>query len=75
MITLDDLKTVRENLPTNHLNTLYERLNRKWSKSLIEKVLRGDRNNDDVIMAALDLAEETRCKKIALKERINTIAS
>jgi len=73
MITQEELKQVRDNLPTNYLATLHEKLALKWSKSLIEKVLRGDRNNDDIIMAAIELAEETRSKKIALKERINTL--
>ena len=75
MITHEELLKVKENLPQNHLSILYDRMNGRWSKSFIGKVLRGERNNDDIIFAALELAEETLCKKIALKERINTIAS
>ncbi|MBE0663785.1 MAG: hypothetical protein IH597_15120 [Bacteroidales bacterium] len=73
MITQDELIKIRENLPSNHLKTLFETLKGQWSKSLIEKVLRGDRNNDEILDAAIELAHINQCKKIALQERINTL--
>jgi uncharacterized protein YaaW (UPF0174 family) len=73
MISQEDLQKIKENLPSSYVNTLYEKLDGRKSRSLIEKVLRGDRNNDDIIEAAVELAHETQLKKAALKERINTL--
>ena len=73
MITQNELVKIRENLPSNHLKTLFETLDGKFSISLIEKVLRGDRSNDHILEAAIELAHQNQCKKIALQERINTL--
>jgi hypothetical protein len=73
MITQDELIKIRENLPKNHLKALYNMLNGKWSKSLIEKVIRGERNNEEILEAAVELAHHNQCKIIALQERINTL--
>ena len=73
MISQDELIKIRENLPSNHLKTLFETLKGQWSKSHIEKVLRGERSNDQILEAAVELAHQNQCKKIALQERINTL--
>ena len=73
MITQDELLKLRENLPKNHLSTIHSRLNGKFSKSLIEKVLRGTRNNDIIIEYAIELAHQDKIKKAALQERIHSL--
>lgn len=73
MISQKDLLKIRGNLPKAYAKTLEKRLKGQYSKSLIEKVVYGKRDNEDIIEAAIELAQETQNKKAALLERINTL--
>ncbi len=73
MITTEKLKMIKENLPQYHLKRLFQNLNGKYSISLIEKVLNGKRNNEEVLEAAVELAHQHQARKTALQERIASI--
>lgn len=73
MISPEQIIMIKNYMPTNHLQLLYEKLNKKWSVSMIGKVLRGKRSNNEILEAAIELAHQEQCKKIALQERINKL--
>lgn len=77
MISKEDILKIKEALPHNYIAIIKEKLNNEYSDSYISQVLRSanGKYNDVIIEAALLLAEETICKKIALKERIETLQS
>lgn len=70
-------ENLRKNLPNDYIKRIYERMNKKYSWSMIQKTLYGERNNDEIIEAAIQLAEETKAekiqKKLDLENRINAI--
>jgi len=66
-----DLKKLRKRLPRSWAKLIAEKLN--LSPIYVFKVLSGDRNNDTVILAAIDLAEESKEEKEKMRERIHSL--
>jgi hypothetical protein len=59
-------------MPRGWAVELWKRLNR-YSLASIRAVLRGDFNNDEIIDAAIALAEEYQNELTARKEKINSL--
>lgn len=68
-----ELDKLKNKLPKNKYRMmLWKRLS-NVSLEDIDKVLRGDSNNDDILKAAIELAEEYQIKKKMTKEKINSL--
>lgn len=67
-----ELDKLRSKLPSHYDDILWKRLN-KYSTHTIKAVLRGNFNNDLIIAAAIQLAEEYQASQKELKEKINSL--
>jgi hypothetical protein len=67
-----ELDKLKKKLPKRFRMILWTRLN-KYSLSSIDAVLRGDRNNDEIIDAAINLAEEHQNELKSRLEKINSL--
>jgi len=68
MITTEELSKLRASLPVHHLKILSERT--KYSTVYIWQVLNNERQNQDIIDAAISLAKETKERREAAKNDI-----
>jgi hypothetical protein len=59
-----DLEKLKNALPTNYIDTLSERT--EFSRSYVCQVINGERNNLEIIDAAIELAKE---EKVIREER------
>lgn len=71
-MTTRDLDKLKSKLPKKYRIELWKRLP-KMSLSAIDKVLRGDYHNEEIISAAIQMAEEYQNSQKNLKEKINSL--
>jgi hypothetical protein len=71
-LTNNDLERLKEKLPPKYLMELTRRLS-NHSISAIRSVLRGDYFNNEIIDAAIELAEEHQNGIKARKEKISNL--
>jgi hypothetical protein len=71
-MTTRDLDKLKSRLPKRYRIILWKKLN-NVSISAIDKVLRGDYENDLILNAAILLAEEYQADQKELKEKINSL--
>jgi hypothetical protein len=71
-MTTRDLDKLKSKLPKRYRIILWKKLN-TVSISAIDKVLRGDYENDLILNAAILLAEEYQASQKELKEKINSL--
>jgi hypothetical protein len=64
------LKKLRKSLPVGYARILKERMNNKFSLSMIIRVINGERNNLSILNAAIELAEEYKNEQLERKEKI-----
>ncbi|MGE4567894.1 MAG: hypothetical protein AB7C90_01755 [Bacteroidales bacterium] len=64
-------QSITDNLPRNYVLTAWETLNRKFSKSYIQKVATGARNNLEIMEVLIDIARKYR---ISLEQISKSIA-
>jgi hypothetical protein len=69
-MTPELLEKLKRSLPPKGIKTIAEKLN--LSEDMVRKVLNNDKNNENVIDAAIELAKEYKEKQ---EERIQTINS
>ena len=69
------LKVLRESLPFKGANKIREYLNNEFSTSYIRSVLQGDRQRDEIINAAIEIAKEEKAKMEIIKNEILELAS
>jgi DNA replication protein DnaD len=67
-----ELEKLKSKLPRKWRTELWRRLG-KYSISAINQVMRGDYNNDEIIDAALGLAEEHQATLKARKEKLSSL--
>ncbi len=67
-----ELEKLRKKLPRKWRTELWRRLNR-YSLSAINQVMRGDYNNDEIIDAAIELAEEHQAALKSRKEKLESL--
>lgn len=60
-----------EKLPSNYLKTLSERT--KYTRNYVYLVLRGERNNPDILSAAIELADEHQENLASLRKKIHSL--
>jgi hypothetical protein len=60
-------KTLRQILPKGYAKAIYERMNGKYSDSLIRKVIYGERKNDEILNEALSYLEDIKKEEIKVK--------
>lgn len=70
-MTTQDLEILRNRLPKKTLVALHEKTGK--SKTYIWQVLNGKRNNDEIIDAAILLANEQKAKDEARKNEITNL--
>lgn len=71
-MTTKDLDKLKSKLPKKYRIILWRRLN-KYSLSAISSVLRGDYNNNEIIDAAIQLAEEHQNELTQYSEKIKSL--
>jgi len=65
------LQTLVEKLPNNYLKVISVRT--EYSRNYIWQVLHGERNNQDILSAALTLADEHQTEIISIRKKINSL--
>lgn len=70
-MTKEDLKKIRENLPTRYLNELVKRTGK--SRSSCSDVMKGRFHSDLIIREAIKFAKETQAQKKAMLKDINSL--
>lgn len=71
-MTTRELDKLKDKLPRGYRVTLWKRLN-IYSLSTIDKVLRGDFNNKEIIDAAIQLAEEYQADLKSQSEKLSNL--
>lgn len=71
-MTTRELEKLRKKMPSGWNTLLWKRLN-NHSFSAIYRVLNGDYNNDEIIDAALELAEEHQAHIKARKDKLDSL--
>jgi hypothetical protein len=71
-MTTRELDKLKKNLPRKYRTILWQRIG-NVSISAIDKVMRGDYNNDVIIEAAIKLARETQARSKRLKEEVKSL--
>jgi hypothetical protein len=71
-MTTRDLDKLKSKLPKKYRIELWKKLN-NVSLSAIDKVLRGDYQNELILNAAIQMAEEYQANQKDLKEKINSL--
>jgi hypothetical protein len=71
-MTTRELDKLKSKLPRGFRMILRKRIG-NVSISAIDKVMRGDYNNDIIIEAAINLAQETQARSQRLKEEVKSL--
>ena len=66
-------KLLRSSLPWSYRKLIKKRLNASYSDSYIEKVIKGERQNRDILMVAFDLAKEKDEEDMMFQNEILTL--
>ncbi len=67
------LPDISAQLPTNYVQTTWLELNQKYSKSFIQKVAKGKRFNNEILMALISLAEKHGQQLKNIQDKINQL--
>lgn len=71
-MTTRELDKLKSKLPKRYRMILWKRLNR-YSLSAISSVLRGDYNNNEILSAAVQLAEEHQSELLECAKKIEEL--
>lgn len=64
---------LKKHLPHNYRKIIASAFNNTYSESYISKVISGERNNTDIMAAAIDLAKKHRETQNNIIQQINTL--
>lgn len=73
MICQSEIEKLKVLLPKNFIKVLHTKLNKKYSESLIQKVLSGQRSNSAILDAAIEIAENFKKAQESTKSRIRRL--
>jgi hypothetical protein len=70
-VHLHTLEFLKEHLPNKYLSDVQEKTENRYSDSLIHQVKAGKKNNSDILLALVELANMNKEKKEKIAEIIN----
>jgi hypothetical protein len=67
-VTTNELKQLKKSLPYGWIDKLIKKTG--YSKSMISKTLNKERDNDEIILAAIEMAKENKNTKKKISQKI-----